>query len=370
MKERESNFELLRILAMLLIIMSHCVTHGVGGYGEILNYNLNFNVICTYIFGIWGGLGVIIFVIITCWFMSEKKNIKIKKVVKITLQTWITCMIIVLILKILKVNITGKDILKEMVTPIYAQYWFITTYLLFYMILPFLQIFVSKMSIEQHKKCVMILTGVIAIYKPLSMLVGETLGNLSEFIYLFILVSYLKRMKNNFIEKNAIKIAITSFSIIILGLVCLNIANQYFHTSIINRVEFILIGRNLLMMILGMAIFYIFKNHVNIGSNKIINTISKTTLGIYIIHENMLLRGNTSNSQPSLIWNNIFHVESYYETGYFIFYYLGICILTFLICFVLEKIREKIIDENILGRIKIIDKMCNKFDNWYSLEKK
>ena len=366
--KRESNIELLRIIAMLLIVLAHCITHGVGEYSRILNFNLNFNVFSSFALGIWGGLGVNIFIVITCWFMAEKKNIKIKKVVKMLMQTWSTCFIIMLILKILKVNITGKDIIKQIITPIYTQYWFITTYLLFYMIIPILKMFVDNISIEQHKKYTIILTAIIVIFKQILISGNEIIGTLGEFIYIFILVTYLKKIKDNFLEKYSIKIAILTFSFIIFSLICLNVLNQYFGFSIIKNIEYMLIGRNMLTIILAVALFYIFKNHVKIGNSNIINTISKSTLGVYIIHENMLLRGSWANSTQSILWNNIFHIKKWYETNYFVLYYLGICILTFIVCVLLEKIREKIIDENIFKRIKIIDRLCMKFDKWYNFD--
>ena len=66
-KERNSNFELLRIFAMLMIVMHHYICHGGFVFDKALTFNKAVSE-CAY----WGGkVGINLFVLITGYFMVK-----------------------------------------------------------------------------------------------------------------------------------------------------------------------------------------------------------------------------------------------------------------------------------------------------------
>lgn len=77
MRERNSNIELLRIIAMLLIVMHHFSVHGLG---KELPYCLNRYIAGTTILG--GKFGVAIFVLISGYYMCRSR-FTVKKLLKI-----------------------------------------------------------------------------------------------------------------------------------------------------------------------------------------------------------------------------------------------------------------------------------------------
>ena len=80
-EQRLSNFELLRIIAMILIILHHYAYH--GNLISIPNDNFNKYVAVFIIVG--GKVGVNVFVLITGYFLINSK-FKIKKVIQLILQ--------------------------------------------------------------------------------------------------------------------------------------------------------------------------------------------------------------------------------------------------------------------------------------------
>ena len=77
---RKSNFELLRIFSMVLIILYHLVLYGCGRAAD--SYSLS-NIIYSF-FSCGGKLGVALFIMITGYFMIDKdKDINIKKMVRL-----------------------------------------------------------------------------------------------------------------------------------------------------------------------------------------------------------------------------------------------------------------------------------------------
>lgn len=67
-KTRNSSIELLRIISMLMIILSHCCIHGLDSLSS--KYFIN-NFFTTVFF--LGNLGVIIFMLITGYYTIESK---------------------------------------------------------------------------------------------------------------------------------------------------------------------------------------------------------------------------------------------------------------------------------------------------------
>lgn len=82
---RESNFELLRIFAMFLIVLSHFVVYGIYPYWQQNASTLNhFNNIAALLF-FTGKIGVTLFVFLTGYF-SCLQDFKLKKCLDVYLK--------------------------------------------------------------------------------------------------------------------------------------------------------------------------------------------------------------------------------------------------------------------------------------------
>ena len=84
-----------------------------------------------------------------------------------------------------------------------------------------------------------------------------------------------------------------------------------------------------------------------ISTNKFINLISSTTFGIYLIHDDNYIR--------TFIWQILFKNFQYQTSIWLIPYSIGICLLVFIICSIIDLIR-----------IKCLEKYYMKFVNKYS----
>lgn len=86
-KKRESNFELLRIFAMFMIITHHYVVHGILSLEGKIDYSVwrmgaFFNKIFSSVLWPGGGIGVALFFMITGYFSVDKeKSLKLKKII-------------------------------------------------------------------------------------------------------------------------------------------------------------------------------------------------------------------------------------------------------------------------------------------------
>jgi len=347
-----------------MIIGSHCVQHGAGNNWAMLKSNFSTNVVIATALGCWGQLGVACFVIISAWFLADKNSIHSKKVIMIAFQTWVMSVTITLIMIFIGQKVSLKTFIKEFITPVYGQYWFITAYLIFYLTVPILQYLCNKLSVENHKKIFIVLTIIIPTYK---VLFDGVVGNLGDFCYLFIATSYLKKKKNNFIERYSISGFIISFLFIIFSVITLNIVGTLTEkTFFMNQINRIFATRHILVYYMAISLFYIFKNYVTIGYSKVVNLAAKSTLGIYILHENILMRGGREE-QISFLWDSVFKMDKYYSSSTFGVYMIGAVFLVFITCSLIEILRMKIIDNMIINKIKLFDKTCNQIDSLYKL---
>lgn len=96
-KQRNSNFELLRIIAMYMIVLHHCTAHGVFSYWHnniTFLQNVN-NFLCTFLSS-GGKIGVTLFVLISGYFLSVKE-FKIERLLKIYLKMFAYSVLFLLI---------------------------------------------------------------------------------------------------------------------------------------------------------------------------------------------------------------------------------------------------------------------------------
>lgn len=171
---RDLRFEILRIIAMLIIIASHAAWHlswMLHAYSG-MDVTLNLTVASYYTVGQWGQIGVVIFFMITGYFLYSKK-FTVKRIMKTALQVFlysITVLSATLVAMRLagapgyiKAEFTGDSLLLTMlhaVLPILTYtYWFMTAYV----VLLFLQPFINKLIDNISKKQFCALIGLLAV---------------------------------------------------------------------------------------------------------------------------------------------------------------------------------------------------------------
>ncbi len=346
--KRSSNFELLRILAMLMIVACHAVQHSRTGNFSLMIEPFSVNVAANYLLGSYGQLGVILFVIVSSWFLCSAKSIHPEKVVRLYLQTMLCSVAVFVFVKLGGFEPVGfKELVKTFLTPIYGGYWFIRTYLFFYLLVPFLQDYVRKADEKLQVRLLAIMTILLPVFRFFFFVESE-FGNVGDFIYVFIAVAYLKKKEGNYLEKYC--------RIIFAALLALMWSALFAANILCHRLEFsknltrnvilhIYSSRHIFIMLLAMSLFYIFKNHVKIGYSRIINTVANTTFGVYIFHENLLLHsyGENGLSETALLFEQWLHVGVHFETDKLYPLYLILCVFAvFTVCGLIEFLRRKL----------------------------
>ena len=142
---RQSNFEILRILSMTMIVAFHSIYFSNISFDSDISVNkLLYNIL--YYFG---ELGVNCFILISGYFLTDT-TFKWKKLVLMILQVYFYfygCRIATIIFT--KAPIDAYD-LSSWFFPVLQgrQYWFVSMYIFVYLITPFLQKLIASMYVH------------------------------------------------------------------------------------------------------------------------------------------------------------------------------------------------------------------------------
>lgn len=138
MKNRESNFELLRIIAMLMIILHHVMVHGVLEGG--IRTNLTSTDILSFSLASGGKIGVMIFMLITGYFLANKRVVNKKSMEALWIQVFTYSFGIYVAFSLLRAHYTFNlfDFSASLMPVVFSKYWFFTDYLVIVFLAPFI----------------------------------------------------------------------------------------------------------------------------------------------------------------------------------------------------------------------------------------
>lgn len=357
-KVRMPNFELLRIVAIILIIGHH-----LSLYSKVNIENpINIAFMDTLVIG--GKLGVILFVIITGYFTVES-NYKWKKVIKLEFQILFYSILFLLIFKIFNIEIIGnigiKEIIKNIFPTIFCKYWFMTNYILLYIFSPYINKLIKNLEKQELEKLLTIFFVIIIIIPTIS---TSNLGldNLIYFVFYYMLGAYIRLYKNENSSHVYAKYVLIFYCLAVLISIVVRYLAQYnlkfndyarYFSNKISSIMLFFIAYNIFMSLKNMKAMRLYTCTLpNIEFNyfaksysleKIINLIASTTLGVYLIHDNTFVR--------KILWNTYDIIVQKFGEIWLIPISILFIIMVFILCSLIEIFRMKIIENRILSKI-------------------
>ena len=187
---------------------------------------------------------------------------------------------------------------------IHARYWFITAYIIVYILSPYLNILIQNMKKKEYQRLLMILLLIWCIIPTIFGVFYNTTENMlfySRLIWLIVMYlvgAYIKLYPIEIFSKkrNSILCAILTFTCMLVSIVIIYKFKNIFEKLGTTEIAYFWTPNTMLMFLLSVSIFEIFLN-IKMKSIKIVNIIASTTLGIYMIHDGILQR---------YIWDTIF----------------------------------------------------------------
>ena len=206
-----------------------------------------------------------------------------------------------------------------------------------------------------HKGVLLVLAVPLILYPTLFGQDGILADTAWMFLYDYLLAAYLRRWPDNrlsqFLNRPAAALALG------LGLPLANTAVravlEWQGATDSKAFQYIAYYRTALGALPGLlaalALFHFFKNW-DLGSNRFVNALAGTTLGVYILHQVPVLR--------DFLWNGIFHAQAHHGSAG---YTLLVIVMTFAGCAAIDALRTKFIMQP-LQRSRAFTALCAKGD--------
>lgn len=333
---RNSSIELLRIIAMLMIVFHHFAAHG--------KFNFNYTNISTqrfwYSLILMGGkIGVNLFVLISGYFLINNKKItfNFKKILKFWLQVFFYSISIYFLFGITHINnnsINLKTFFKTLLPITYSSWWFASTYFFLYLIHPFLNKFLLMLEKDSFQKLLIILVICSYILPTLSKYLNN---RLLYFVCLYSIASYIKiyGLNSKFKRKHyfvlwALFSILTYFSSIIFIILgtkwpVFSVNFSYFYNE-----------AKLPTLLISLSLFMFFAT-TKMKYNRLINIIASATFGVYLIHDSVIVR--------PFLWTNVFKNSSYQESNMLIIYSIAVVVIVYIVCTTIDLLRQYLIEK-------------------------
>lgn len=348
-KQRNSNLELLRIISMFLIVMHHYAVH--GGF-QLLEKDLSLNKIIIQILSGGGQLGVNLFILISGYFLIDSK-FKINKLLKLVFETFFYSIIILLfIVSKSNLNIGIKDIVISCLPITYSSYWFVTCYFALYLFIDYINPVIKTLDKKKYFQLILLLLLLLWSIIPSFTLGKPGYSQFVWFVFIYLVAGYIKLYPCKFMSNFKINFIfgilfylIILFSFIIFDYI--GIPDIFFGKGVTHFAQ----TNSIFIFLSSLFLFLAFKN-IEMKNYKLLNIISSTTFGIYLIHDNFLMR--------EFIWTKYFKVYEHFEDADLLFYSLKIIILVFIVCSLLDFIRQKLFVFSVDKIISIIGDKINK----------
>lgn len=292
-----SNIELLRILAMFMVVSLHYLDK--GGFLQDLPGVFQKESYLPWILEAFCIGAVNIYVLIAGYFMVDA-SFKISRAVKLWLQILFYAVLVPVVLVAVGVislkNLTVYEILQY-IFPVYMeQYWFGTEYLFLLLLSPVLNAGVKAMDQKTLKRVLMVLVAVVSVIPsvlPVSLTHDKAGYDLLWFLVLYVTAAYIRLY--GFPVLNTKKKALAGFFIATAGIfVWMYLLNLFAVRTgrLTEKVTMSFHYNHILVWIAAVSVFLLFLQIKAPGGKmgRVINWAAAGTFGIYLLHEHLTLR--------------------------------------------------------------------------------
>ena len=348
---RNMNMDLLRIVSMLLIVLLHSIDHS-GVLEEAIDCSSVVDIYVMYVYS-FTRICVNCYVLLSGYFLV-KSQFRIQKLLTLWLEVVFYSFFIKLIFMLLGQTPFSFVSLASCVFPVVTgRYWFVTIYFALYIISPFLNKFIYAVNQKEFTLFNIVLCGLFSIWSSIHpAIAGVNSGGgwgLAWFVVLYFAAAWFRlyyRPNFKFIRKICLVLlfpVITTFMFVGAGItgsgLLKSIANQWCRYDSIP------------VYIASVSLFMVFIN-IKVENQiikRLIAIVSPATFGVYMIHAH-------AEVDPWL-WG-LLNLPKMMEKNLFPIKQIAIVLIIFMVCILIEFIRQKTIGR--FEKSEILKQACEK----------
>ena len=345
-KVRNSTFEILRIVAIIFIIISHymiAARDSGTASNEIIILANNF---------VLGDIGVALFMFISGFFLRKSERIDPWHIVKIVLEYYFY----IFLLYGLSFAFTDKafssdELLNTFLSLFLDKLWFVPAYLLVYIFHPFIN---KLFKDDNYKLSISFMITITIVWSIIPSFTAATfyLNRFLSVLCLYCYGAFLKQAKDTnqkwFNKKTGWLLFLINFGIIFIFQLVMSLVSIT-HIDMAYMISWFISRHSIFMilMISGLMILIAFAKPLY---SRVINFLAAYTLGIYLLHE--------YDGLKNYYWYQVFRVQNYCFDANILWHLLMCVSLIFFIGLAVDVIRKYALETPLFMLIK---KIASKF---------
>ncbi len=329
---RNASLDLLRIVSMLMIIAWHCIVHGgiLGSFsGEITVRYLSVILLMSFL-----SVHVNCFVLVSGYFLCES-TFKVSKLIKLWLEALFWSAVIHISIHYFDpahFTLDIRDIFRSAMPFTQDRYWFVTTYMLMYILSPICNKAITAMNKRQHMIAIVsfftvfILLDGIVFWRQFTAL---NFDSVLYFVFLYFTASYFKLYP----PKKRIWIIGYVICMILAVVYIIYLPELWMKLIEVERDIHPFVSYNSVLCVIGSVCFFLTFLQMKIQGvfAKLVTVIAPLTFGIYLIHEQCDMR--------YFIWGLLLQPSRYSESYWLIPIVIIMSLGVFIACACFEKVR-------------------------------
>ncbi|MCR5158734.1 MAG: acyltransferase [Prevotella sp.] len=347
--KREKNFEVMRTIAMLFVVIHHSLSHGVGVvYGFNADEPIEWiNVVSADALLVFGSIAVNLYVMVSGYFLVDLE-FKPSRLARTWLSAFFYSFAITLLMMASGCAPFSMTALAKSFFPISVDaYWFVTQFVGLLLLAPFLSMMVRRLTYRQY--VVLLIVGALLCLSitpdfPLGKRFSVHHGNsVWSFAYLYIVAGFIK---HHLPPLPARKLLWAAAIVALLVLGC-----ELWQGKKEDGVHLLWLDYNGLPFVLSVIIFVLVKQW-RTGDGTLSTRLARMapyTFGVYLIHDHLMIR--------QWLWTTI-DFSSFYGRLLFLPVVAGCCMGIFFVCVVIDVCRQRL-----FGLLKLNEAM-KKLDKW------
>lgn len=330
-KMRNSSVELLRIIAMYLIVASHYCLFALDT--RTLPFGVSQVVLqCTLAAG--GKVGVVVFFGITAWYLSDKGGLKasLRRIWMMEREMLFWSLALVTVSLVYRPDLVSTTTIATAFFPLASSiWWYPTAYAIFLVFFPFLGGGLKLIGQNAHRTLAIVMFVIwtcVAGFFPFEGLGFG--GSFTSFIYLYVLITYYRWYMETWSVRQGwtcfgIGFAVNAVWTVIWDLIYRLTGYGAAIQSGLQGTEY-----KLPVMMMGFGLLVVFTQQQ--FSSRLINFIASSTFGVYLISEFPLVR--------TTLWNAVIWTRDLAATPLLIIYGIFIPLAVYLMCALFDFFRR------------------------------
>jgi len=304
MKKRNVSIELLRILAMMMVILLHYL--GKGNLLQELTGSMSLNGYVAWGMESLSAVAVNVYMLISGYFLVES-GFKPARLVELICQVLFYTILVPVVLGGIGIvslkEFTIYDILLNILPVQMNQYWFVTAYVIMYLFSPVLSAAAKAMKKEQLKYTIIGLLLFFAVSKtilPVELAIDNRGNDGVWFLCVFLVAAYIRLYGIPFFAEGSVKVLRTKsflcYLVSCLGIFVLTFAVRAVYLKTGSLDHFIEIGfdyNHVLNLLGAIGLFYAFL-HWKLPQEgvfaRVVLKVAPYSFGVYLAHEQLQIR--------------------------------------------------------------------------------